>query len=65
MIEKPTVKSSLVVKDVNFTLIVYAYRNLTPGELNFCLATWKRTNKRRALPKNKTVVMYSGIGSDM
>ena len=48
----------------NFCFRVDAYRKLTKSEMTFAFQTWKRLQKRKTFPKNKTITIQSLIGAN-
>lgn len=62
--QKPNIPSYLIDKNKNFTLEVLAYRPLTTTELHVALETWKRSTRRKTVPRNKKVTVFSTLGAN-
>lgn len=60
----PTIRSTFVDEEENFTFHVLAYRPLTPEELQRALEVWLKLSRRKKVPRNKTVEVLTIAGFD-
>lgn len=62
--ELPNVKNFYYDKTRNFKLIIYAYRKLSKAEILLSVEMYKRRNKLKYLPNNKTAKWITTFGND-
>ena len=60
----PRIVTEIVDAKTSCTLRFFAYRKLSEAEMRQGVALWLRKNRRKTLPRNRTISIYSIHGFD-